>query len=123
MGGSCAEVGANQRGFEIVQRGAVDLLPHGDDLFDALGQVLARARDGFFHALDETWFLFFVQTAKKGLNHEVSDNDYRRIPVGDTESERRTLLALGLWLLAKGQIAKPNRAFLRVQVRVVSTMR
>ena len=73
MGGSGAEVGANQRGFQIVQRGAVDLLADGDDIFDALGQVLARARDGLLHALNETWFLFFVQTAKKGLNHEVSD--------------------------------------------------
>ncbi len=81
MGGGGAEVGANQRGFQIVQRGAVDLLADGDDIFDALGQVLARARDGLLHALNKTWFLFFVQTAKKSLNHEVS-NDYRRIERG-----------------------------------------
>ena len=69
MGGSGAEVGADQRRFQIVQRGAVDLFADGDDIFDALGQVLARARDGLLHALDKTWFLLFVQTAKKGLNH------------------------------------------------------
>src|SRR5882762_5224199 len=98
MGGSCAEVGANQRGFQIVQCGTVDLLADGDNFFDALCQVLAGARDSFLHALDETWFLFFVQTAKKGLNHEISDNDYRRIQVGDTE--RRLKNAFSRWPLA-----------------------
>jgi len=46
--GGGAEIGANQRGFEIVEGGAVDLLADGDDIFDALGQVLAGARDGLF---------------------------------------------------------------------------
>src|SRR5208337_1250399 len=79
VGGSGAEVGANQRGFQIVQRGAVDFLANRDDISDALGQVLARARDRLFHALNKARLLLFVQTAKKGLNHEVSSFDYRRI--------------------------------------------
>ncbi len=69
MGGSGAEVGANQGGFEIVEGGAVDLLADGDDVLDALGQVLAGARDRLLHALNKTRFPLFVQTAKKGLNH------------------------------------------------------
>jgi len=63
---------SNQCSFEVVQRGAVDFFADGDDILDAFGEVLARARDSLLHALNKTWFLFFVQTAKKSLNHEIS---------------------------------------------------
>ena len=43
--GRVAEVGSDERGFEIIERVAVDLLAEGDDFFDALGEVFARARD------------------------------------------------------------------------------
>src|ERR1019366_4031671 len=49
--------------------GTVDLFANGNDIFDALGQILARARDGLLHAFDKTGFLCFVQAAKKSLNH------------------------------------------------------
>ena len=73
------DTGSKDRQRLARQRGAVDLFADRDDIFDALGEVLARARDSLLHALNKTWFLFFVQTAKKGLNHELSNNDYRRI--------------------------------------------
>src|SRR5271169_852720 len=102
MGGSGAEVGANQRGFQIVQGGAVDLFADGDDIFDALSEVLAGARDGLFHALDKTWFLFFVQTAKKSLNHFLSwIMRYPRIIIGESTAERQS--GGGRWSLVVGR--------------------
>src|SRR5258708_28798955 len=113
MGGGCAKVGANQSRLQIVQRGTVDLLTDGNDLFDAFSEVLAGARDGLLHALNKTRFLFFVQAAEKGLNHEVSDNDYRRIGGGDTEARTESLLALGFWPLAKTQELRANSVCLQ----------
>ena len=69
MRGGGTEVGANQCGFQVIQGGAVNLLTDRDDIFNALGQVLARALDRLLHSLNKTRFLFFVKTAKEGLNH------------------------------------------------------
>ena len=68
--GGVAEIGADERGFEIVERVAVDLLAEGDDFFDALGEVFAGARDRLLHAVKEAGFLFFREAAEQGLNHK-----------------------------------------------------
>ena len=48
MGRNRAEVGANERGFEIVESGSIDLFADGNNVFDAFGQVLARRETASF---------------------------------------------------------------------------
>src|SRR4029077_691956 len=66
-----AQVGANERGFQVIEGGAVNLLAERNCFFDALAEILASARDRLFHALEETGFLLFVKAAKKGLDHKI----------------------------------------------------
>ena len=94
VGRSRAEVGANQRGFEIVESGSIDLFADGNNVFDAFGQVLARARDGLLHALYKTWFLYFIQTAKESLNHEVSENDCPKMIIGESAGRKLVICNL-----------------------------
>ena len=68
--GGIAEIGADERGFEIVEGVAVDLFAEGDDFLDALGEVFARARDRLLHAVKKAGFLFFLEAAEQGLNHK-----------------------------------------------------
>ena len=70
LGGRAAQIGADERGLEIVERVAVDLLAEGDDFLDALRQIFAGARDRLLHAVQEAGFLFFLKTAKQSLNHK-----------------------------------------------------
>ena len=49
--GRRAEIGGDQRGFEIVESVGIDLLIEGDYLLDAIAEVLARARDRVLHAI------------------------------------------------------------------------
>ena len=70
VSGGGAEVGADQRGFQVVEGGAVDFFADGDDVLDAFSEVLARARDRLLHAIEKTGLLDFVQAAEEGLNHE-----------------------------------------------------
>ena len=64
VGGGGAEVGADERGFQIVERVAVDFLAERNDFFDAFGEVFPRARDRLFHAVEEAGFLLLVEAAK-----------------------------------------------------------
>ncbi len=73
LGGRGSQVGADQRGLEIVKCVPVDFLAKRDDFFNTLGEVLPRASDGLLHALEETSFLFF-RAAEQSLNHEKSRN-------------------------------------------------
>ena len=57
--GGGAEVGADERGLEIIERVAIDFLAEGDDFFNALGEIFARARDRLLHALEKAGLLFF----------------------------------------------------------------
>ena len=70
MGCGRAEVGADQCSFQIIERGAVDLFAKSDHFLDAISEVLTGASNRLLHAIEETWLLFFVQTAKQSLNHE-----------------------------------------------------
>ena len=63
-----------QRGFEIVEGVAVDLLAEGDDVFNALGEVLAGARDRLLHAVKKAGFLFFLEAAEQSLNHKKDEH-------------------------------------------------
>ena len=77
--GGCTQVGANQGRFQVVESVAVDFLVEGNRVFDALGQVLARARDGFLHTVQETRFLLLFEAAKKGLNHRALRTDTAKL--------------------------------------------
>ena len=68
-GGGGAEVSGNECSFEIIERSTVNFLVEGNDFFDALTQVFPGARHRLFHALEKAGLLFFVQAAKKRLNH------------------------------------------------------
>ena len=46
-----AQVSADQSGFQLIQRIAVDLFCECDNFFNPLGEVLARARDRLLHAV------------------------------------------------------------------------
>ena len=59
--GGIAQVGADERGFEIVERVAVDFFAEGDDFLDALGEVLASARDRLLHAVEEAGLSFLLR--------------------------------------------------------------
>ena len=65
-GGDGAEVGGDERGFQIVEGAGVDFLAEADDIFEALGEVLTGARDGLLHALKERCLLFLglIEAAK-----------------------------------------------------------
>ena len=54
-----AKISGNQRRLQIVQRTGIDLFVEGDDLLDAVAEVLARARDRLLHPIQETWFFVF----------------------------------------------------------------
>ena len=62
------QVGCDQRGLQIVERLAIDLLAERHHVFNALAEALARARYRLFHALQETGLLFCA--AEQGLDHE-----------------------------------------------------
>jgi len=69
---STAEVGSDQRRFQLVERIAIDLFIERDNVVDTLAQVLARARDCLFHAVEKAWlflFGFFFGAAEEGLKH------------------------------------------------------
>ncbi len=51
VGSGRAQVGADQRGFKIVERGPVNFFADGDYVFDAFGEVFAGARDRLLHAV------------------------------------------------------------------------
>ncbi len=68
-GGCVAEVGADESGFEIVERRTINFFAEGNNFFDALAEIFAGPRDRLFHAVEEARFLLFVQAAKKSLNH------------------------------------------------------
>src|SRR5207302_5411611 len=74
VGGGGAEIGGDEGGFQIVERGAVNLFAEGDDVVNALAQALAGAGDGALHAVEEAGFLFFllflVEGAEESLDHE-----------------------------------------------------
>src|SRR5206468_7857653 len=101
-------VGADERGFQVVQRGAVDFFADRDYVLDALGQVLAGTRDRFLHAIEKTGLLFFVQAAEKGLNHDVSARRlYRREGkrvLWQTDQERRVSTVTG-----SGTVSGPGK--------------
>ena len=63
------QIGANERGLEIVECVAVDLLADRNDFLDALREILTRARHRLLHAVKEASFLFFLETAEQSLNH------------------------------------------------------
>src|SRR3981081_3536569 len=67
--GRVSQVGADECGFQVVQRSAVNLLADGNDFLDALAEVFAGTRHRLFHAIEEARLLLLVQAAKKGLNH------------------------------------------------------
>ncbi len=67
--GSVAEIGGDERGLEIVEGVAVNLLANRNDFLDALRQVFAGSRNRLLHAVKEAGFLFF-RAAKQGLNHK-----------------------------------------------------
>ena len=80
------EVGADQGGFKIVKGVAVDLLAEGNCFLNALGEIFARARDRFLHAVEETWFfLLFFEAAEKGLNHKYFASHRAFHYTGETE--------------------------------------
>src|SRR4029077_1392475 len=66
-----AQVSPEERGFKIVQRSPIDFLAERSYRFDTLTQIFSRAGYCFLHAIQEAGFLFFVETAKKGLNHGI----------------------------------------------------
>ena len=59
MRGRAAEVGGNEGCFQLIERIAVYLLVERDDVFDALAQVLARARDRLLHPVEEARLFLF----------------------------------------------------------------
>ena len=67
--GGVAEVGADEGGFEVIQRGAVNFFAERNNFFDALAEIFAGACHRLFHAIEEAGLLLFVEAAKKGLNH------------------------------------------------------
>src|SRR5215813_6996067 len=69
MGGCAAQVGANQRSFQIIEGRSVDFLAKRNHLLDALAEVLPCAGYRLFHPLQEAGF--FLGTAKKSLNHKM----------------------------------------------------
>ena len=56
FGGAHAEVGAEQRGFELLQKFGIDGAVAGEQLFDARGKFRARFADGVFQPLEERGF-------------------------------------------------------------------
>jgi hypothetical protein len=68
VGGGRSQVGSDQRGFQIVEGGAVDLLAESNSFLDALAEVLPGARHRFLHALQEAGLL--LEAAEKGLDHK-----------------------------------------------------
>ncbi len=52
-GGGGADVGGEQDGVEVGERGGVDLAGEGDDGADGLGEGLAGAGDRLLHAVEE----------------------------------------------------------------------
>ena len=65
-----AEVGADEGGFQIIKRGAINFLAERDHFLDAVAQVFAGTSNRFLHAIEKARLLLFVQTAKESLNHE-----------------------------------------------------
>src|SRR5205814_3075740 len=64
----------DEGGFQIVERGAVNLSAEGDNIVNALGETLAGAADRLLHAVEEArlffFLLFLVEGAEESLNHE-----------------------------------------------------
>ena len=54
-----AEIGRDERGFEIVERIGVDLFIESYNLVDAFAEILARARDRVLHPLEKALLLLF----------------------------------------------------------------
>src|SRR6185437_12494579 len=67
-GGGCAEIGAEQNGFEPDEGGFVDLAGEGDDRADGLGERLASASDRLLHAVEEAALLLcgFGRSFRRG---------------------------------------------------------
>ncbi len=73
LGGcSDSQIRGHETHLQLFQSGFIDLVGQGDDVFDAVGQGLAGARDGLLHAAEYALFFGFFQAAKKGLNHKAS---------------------------------------------------
>jgi len=51
LGSGGSQIGADQRGFQVVEGVAVDLFGEGNRFFDALGKVFTSARDRLLHAV------------------------------------------------------------------------
>ena len=56
FGGAHADVGAEQCGFELLQKLGVDGAIAGEDLLDSRGELRLRFADGIFQALEERGF-------------------------------------------------------------------
>src|SRR5882762_2768596 len=94
MGCCRAQVGADQGRLEVVEGIAVDLFTQRNYVFDALGKVLAGARDRFFHAIEKTWFLLLIETAEKGLNHKCFLNKVETFIIEAGRCGRRAVRVL-----------------------------
>ena len=77
MCGRGAEISADQRGFQIVERRAVNFFADGNHIFNAFGEIFAGAGDCLFHALQKAGLLF--EAAKKGLDHKRFNRECPKI--------------------------------------------
>ena len=55
--GSYADVGGDERVLQLVEQIGVDLLPAGDDVFEAIDEAGARLLDAGFQAVEQVGFL------------------------------------------------------------------
>ena len=74
MRGRGAKIGGDEHGFELIESVRINLLIERDDVFNALAQALASARDCLLHAIEEAGFLFFfldflIEAAEESLDH------------------------------------------------------
>ena len=80
FGGAHAEVGAEQRGFQLLQQFGIDGAIAGEQLFDARGKLRASFADGIFQPLEERGFWW----SEEG-DHEFSPRFAEHLIVANEE--------------------------------------
>lgn len=68
-GGGDADVGGDEDHLEFFEGGFVDFASKGDDAVDFFAEVVAGLRDRLLHAVEDGFFLGFVEASEEGLDH------------------------------------------------------
>ena len=66
-----ADVGRDERKFQLFERRFIDFAGECEDRVDVVGKRLAGARDRIFHAVEYALALGLVQAAKECLDHDL----------------------------------------------------